>query len=72
MDAVFRGANCRIFFNIAAKNHVDGSLCVGTFVSSLVSFGGSAFLVPRPSFRVASYAIVFSVDDRDSFPSSTS
>ena len=43
-----------VVLGVAAENHVDGSLCVGTFTSSLISSGRSAFLVPRSSFRVAS------------------
>ena len=63
MDAILRGANCRVFLGAAAENHIDGSLCVGTFVPSLISSERSAFLGPRPSYRVASCAIVFPVDE---------
>ena len=28
---VFRSVDSRVFFGVAAENHVDGSLCVGTF-----------------------------------------
>ena len=69
LDVVFGGPLSRVwtfrrvFLGVAAKNHIDGSLCVGTLSPSLISSGRSAFLVPRLSFRVVSCAIVFPVDE---------
>ena len=63
MDVVFRGADNRVFFGVAAENHVDESLSVGTVVSSLVSSGRSAFWDPRSFFIVASCVIVFPIDE---------
>ena len=63
MDAISRGADGWIFLGVTAEDHVDGSLRVGTFAPSLVSSRGSAFLVPRSSFRFASCVIVLPVDE---------
>ena len=68
MDAAFCGADGRVFLDVTAEDHVNSSLRVGTFAPSLVSFGGFAFLVPRPPFHFASCVIFLPVDEPRQLP----